>query len=187
MLLRVAGGLVIAAVVNLAAIIIVALAGPLGFVGACFWAGIMHLGFLGFGLTAAPRSPLRPMRLTVAIAMLESAFLMSALAWPSRPQQLSFAAAMLTAILAGGILVVSARHRPRLARGILAMLGVLGLLMIIGATLVLSGSAAALKSGLADQTIGFAFVFACGAAWLTSCWHGRKLWRLAATPDLATQ
>jgi hypothetical protein len=176
MLFRVAAGLAIAAGVNLFAIIVLSLAGSLDFVSACMCLGIMHTGFLGLGLTATPRSPLRPMRFTIGFAIIESGLLVLWLPLQGR-LQLAFAVSMIAATVAGIVLLESADRRPRLASRTLAALAAYGVVIVIGLTFILGNSAVARATGLADETISAAFAFASGAAWLSSAWHGRTLWR----------
>src|SRR5262249_503184 len=116
MVLRAAGGLILAVVLNLVAILLVALAGTLDVVGAGIAAGVMRIGFLGLGPEATVQSPLRPMRLTLGFGLAEavmSVILLSALPQSMSILQISVAASLIAAIIAVSVLLVSVDHRPR--------------------------------------------------------------------------
>lgn len=124
---------------------------------------VLTLGFLGLGVTRHSGAPWRPVRLSLTVASVMAAYMVSGLPWPPKGTDLGSAVLLAGSIVASITAGWTLDRAPRVARF----------------TFVVRRGVAVNGYNGPAMVLSFALASCVGAAWIASVWHARAVVRRA--------
>jgi hypothetical protein len=140
---------------------------------------VLTLGFLGLGVTRHSGAPWRPVRLSLTVASVMAAYMVSGLPWPPKGTDLGSAVLLAGAIVASITAGWTLDRAPRVATALLIVLALYGLFILVRFTFVVRRGVAVNGYNGPAMVLSFALASCVGAAWIASVWHARAVVRRA--------